>query len=199
MRGAQQFRRLHLVAPQLRDSPINGIGIRRVLVLNDGDRHAVDDEHHVRTVPFSGRRLDFPFPRDVEGIDARPVKVNEPDGSVTILCLVVPLPLPTQPGKELPIPFNRRRECFKSLNGGADGVFRHPGIELTKLRLKFVAEQHPGLTAALLHRGLRGECRPPDLRGVADHRKLNKGSLGDLEVGHRLPPMDVLMRLLSRD
>ena len=187
LRGAQQFRRLHLVAPQLRDASINGIGIRRVLVLNDSDRHAVDDEHHVRTVPLSGLRLDFPFPRDVEGIDVRRVEVNESDGAVTILSLVVPLPLPAQPSEDLPIALNRRRECFESFDGGADGVVRHPRIELTKLRLKFAAEQRPCFTAALLYRGLRRECRPPDLHGVANHRKLDGTGLGYFEVIQRSP------------
>ena len=118
------------------------------------------DEHHVRTVPLSGRRLDLPFPRDVEGIDARRVKVNKPDGSVTILGLVVPLAFPAQPGEHLPITLNRRRECFESLDGSANGIVRHPGIELEKFRLKFVAKQRPCLTAALVYRGLRGEWRP---------------------------------------
>ena len=44
LRRADQLRRLDLVAAQLLDAALDGVAVLRVLVLDDADRHAVDDE-----------------------------------------------------------------------------------------------------------------------------------------------------------
>src|SRR5581483_8871686 len=67
LRLSQELWRLHLVTPELGHGFGKSVAVLRVLVLDDGDRDAVDDEHDVRTVPLRpGRRLDLPLPRDVQ-------------------------------------------------------------------------------------------------------------------------------------
>ena len=68
LRRAHQLGRLDLVAAQLRDTPLDGVGVRWVLMLDDGDRHAVDDEHHVGAVALAGRRLEPPLPSHVQDV-----------------------------------------------------------------------------------------------------------------------------------
>ena len=70
LRRADQLRRLHFVAAKLRDAALDGAAVLRVLVLDDADRHAVDDEHHVGPVALARRWLQLPFPGDVKGVVA---------------------------------------------------------------------------------------------------------------------------------
>ena len=53
LRRSHQFRRLLLVASQLGDAPLDGVGVFGVLMLDDGDWHAVDDKHHVCAVALA--------------------------------------------------------------------------------------------------------------------------------------------------
>ena len=68
LRRAHQLGRLLLVTAQLRDTGLDGVGVGWVLVLDDGDRYAVDHEHHVGTVGLAGGRLEPPFPSHVQNI-----------------------------------------------------------------------------------------------------------------------------------
>ena len=153
-------------------------------MLNDGDRQAVDDEHHIRPVAFSGRRLELPLPGDVEDVGCGPLEIDQTNLPVPLFGFVVPLPLAAQPSQHLAIALDGRRYRFQSFHGGANGIFRHPGIELLEGPLEFATEQHSGLAAALLHRVHRRERGPADLRCVADHGELDCPGFGDSKMAH---------------
>ena len=140
LRRPHQFRRLLLVASQLGDAPLDGVGVSWVLMLDDGDWHAIDHEHHVRTVALSRWRLELPFPSDVEDVVAGRIKVDELDGARSLFGLVVPLPFPAQPREHLAVALNRRRDRFESFDDGADGIVRHPRIKPAKCACKLIAE-----------------------------------------------------------
>ena len=182
--GSDQFGRLLFVAPQLRDAPLDGVAVRRVLVFDDGDRHAVDDEHHVRATALAGRGLGRPFPGDVQNVVVRCVKIDQPDGAVALFGVVMHLPLAAQPGEHVSVALNRWRQRLQPLDGGADSVIRHPDIEPAQRRLQFAAKQHAARAAAQGQRLLRRQRRPADLRGVAHHRKLGGARFGDFQVCH---------------
>ena len=129
LRRAHEFGGLLLVAPKLGDAAVDGIGVRRVLVLDDGDRHPVDEEHHIRPVALAGGGLELPLPSDMKDVGVRRLEVDETDLTVTLLGLVVPLPLATEPREHLAVALDRRRECIEPLDGRADDVLRHPGVE----------------------------------------------------------------------
>ena len=76
LRRAHQLGRLDLVAAQLRDATLDGIGVRRVLVLDNGDRHSVDHEHHVGAVALAGGRLEPPLPSHVQDVGRHVVEVD---------------------------------------------------------------------------------------------------------------------------
>ena len=97
LRRADQLRRLDLVAAQLLDAALDGVAVLGVLVLDDADRHAVDDEHHVGAVALAGGRLELPLPCDVKDVGVGMLEIDQLDAAVTLLVLVVPLPLATQP------------------------------------------------------------------------------------------------------
>ena len=86
------------------------------LCSHDGDRHAVDQEHHVGAVALAGRRLEPPLPRDVQDVGPGRVEVYEPDLPVALLGLVVPLPLTPQPGEHLAVALDGRRERLDVLD-----------------------------------------------------------------------------------
>ena len=110
LRRAQEFRCLQLVAPELRDATFDGVDVCWILVLDDGYRDAVDNEHHVGLVGLAGGRPQPPFPRDVQDVGPWLLVVDETDGPLTRLGLVVPLPLAPQPGEHLAIALDRRRQ-----------------------------------------------------------------------------------------
>ena len=124
-----QLGRLLFIAPQLGEALLDGVRVLRILVLDDGHRHAVDHKHHVRAVALAHRGFELPFPGDVQEVGPRPLKIDDLDGPVTLLVLVVPLPLPAQPSQHLAVAVNGRRERFESFDDGADGAARHPGVE----------------------------------------------------------------------
>ena len=72
----------------------------------------------------------------------------------------------------------------------ADDVVRHPGIEPPKRSFDLIPKHHPGLAAALAHRDFRRERRPADLRRMANHGKLHRSGLANLEIGHNAPSMN---------
>ena len=146
--GGDQLGRFLLVAPQLGDAPLDGVAVRRVFVLDDGDRHAVGDEHNVCPVALARRGLGRPLPGDVQGVGARCVEVDEPDGAVALLGFVIPLPLAAQPNEHVAVAFNCWRQRLQSLNRGADSVIGHPGIEPAERRLEFAAKQHAARASA---------------------------------------------------
>ncbi len=93
LRRADQLGRLLLIALELRHAPIDGAAVLGVLVLDDADGNAIDDEHHVRPVAFARRRLQLPFPRDVKDVLAQTLEIDELNVAVALFALVVPLPL----------------------------------------------------------------------------------------------------------
>ena len=137
-----QLGRLLLVAPQLGDAPLDGVAVRRVFVLDDGDRHAVGDEHDVCPVTLARRGLGRPLPGDVQGVGARCVEVDEPDGAVALFGFVIHLPLAAQPGEHVAVALDGGRQRLQPLNRGADGVIAHPGVETAERRLQLAAKQH---------------------------------------------------------
>ena len=187
LRRGYQLRGLDLVASQLRDGPLDGIGILGVLVLHDGNRHTVDHEHHIRPVTLAGRRLQLPLPGNVIDVGARRLEIDEPDATMTLLGLVVPLPFAVQPGEHLAVALDGRWDRFDPLDDGADGGVRHPEIEPPKRSFELTSEHHPGLATALVHRDFRRERNPADLRRVANHGELHRGGLANLEIGHDAP------------
>ena len=132
LRQSHQFWRLLLIAPQLGEAPLDSVTVLGVFMLDDSYRQAVDHEHHVRAVALARRRFELPFPGDVKDVRPRTLKVDQPHMTVTLLGLVVPLPLPAQPGKHLAVAFNGRRERFELFDDCTDGAARHPGIELAE-------------------------------------------------------------------
>ena len=108
LRRPHQFRRFLFVASQLGDAPLDGVGVFWVLMLDDGDWHAIDDEHHVGAVALAGWWLELPFPSDVEDVVAGRIEVDELDGAGSLFGLVVPLPLSAQPSEHFAVALNRR-------------------------------------------------------------------------------------------
>ena len=182
---AHQLGRLLLITPQLGEALLDGIRVRGVLVFDDGHRHAVDHEHHVRTVTLARRWFELPFPGHVQEVRCRSLKIDDLDGPVTLLGLVVPLPLPAQPGKHLAVALNGRRECFESLDDGADGAACHPGIEPVQGSFEFTLKQQPCFTASLLPCILWRDRRPANFLGVTHHRELHGAGFSDVERGHQ--------------
>ena len=90
LRRADQFRRLDLVAAQLLDAALDRIAILGVLVLDDADRNAVDEEHHVGAIALAGGRLQRPFPRDVKDVASVCSKSISCDAAMALFVLVVP-------------------------------------------------------------------------------------------------------------
>ena len=90
---AQKLGGLDFVAAQLSNAPFDTVGVHRVLVLDNGDRHAVHYEHHVGAVAFAGRWLEPPLPCHVQDVGAGFVEIDKRDLSMTLLVLVIPLPL----------------------------------------------------------------------------------------------------------
>ena len=68
LRRSHQLGRLPFIAPQLGDAPFYRVRVLRVLVFDDGHRDAVDHEHYIGAVAFSGRRLEPPLPCHVQGV-----------------------------------------------------------------------------------------------------------------------------------
>ena len=155
LRRCQQLGRLGLVPPQLRDPALDRAGVIRVLVLDDRNWDPVDHEHQVGAVALASRRLKPPFPRDVQGVGARRIEVDQADVLVTCLCLVIPLPLPAQPGEHLPIAFDGGRDRLDRLHRRADGILGHPRIEPAKGAFDLAPEQRSRLPAAHAQRFLR--------------------------------------------
>ena len=186
LRRPHQLWRFLLVAFQLSDAPLDSVGVFWVLMLDDGDRHAVDDEHHVRTVALARWRLELPFPSDVKNVVAGRIEVDELDGSGSLFGFVVPLSLPAQPSEHLAVALNRRWDRFKSFDDGADGIVCHPRIESPECSFKLIAEQHPGFAAALLQGAIGRDGCPADFGRVADHGELDGASFGDVEFSHEL-------------
>ena len=73
---ADQLRRLDLVAAELLDGALDGVAVLRVLVLDDADRHAVDEKHQVGAVALARRRLERPLPGDVKGVGVGVLEVD---------------------------------------------------------------------------------------------------------------------------
>ena len=180
----QQLRSLYLIAAQLRYAPLYGIGVCRVLMLDDGHRHAVDHEHHVGAVALAGWRSEPPLPGHMQNVGRRVVEVYEPDLPVSLLGLVVPLPLAPQPGQHLAVALDGRRERLEVLKHRADGVVRQPGVEPAERALDLASKQQPGLAASQDQGILRRHGRPPDLRRVADHRELDRACFGYVDFSH---------------
>ena len=145
----QQFGRFRLVASHLHDALFDGVAVRGILVLDDGGRHAVDDEHHVRTVPFAGRGRERPLPGDVQRVGARRVEIDQPDGPLPAFGLVIPLPFTAQPGEHLAVAFDRRRQRLDPFDRGAHGLVAQPRVASMQRRFHLVVEQHPGLAPTL--------------------------------------------------
>ena len=72
----------------------------------------------------------------------------------------------------------------------ADDVVRHPEIEPPKHSFELISEYHPGLATALVDRDFQQERRPADLRRMANHGKLHRSGLANLEIGHNAPSMN---------
>ena len=66
-----QLRRFLLVSLELGNAAVDRRTVGGVLVLDDADGNAIDDEHHIRPVALARRRLQFPFPGDVKDVFAR--------------------------------------------------------------------------------------------------------------------------------
>ena len=144
----QQLRRLQLIAAQLRKAPLYGVGVRGVLVFNDGDGHAVDREHDVGAIALAGRRLEPPLPRDVQDVGPGRVEVYEPDLPVALIGLVVPLPLAAQPCQHLAVALNGGGKRLKVLDHRPDGILRHPWVEAAQGLFQHAGKQKPGLSAS---------------------------------------------------
>ena len=150
LRRPQQFGRLRLVASHLRDALFDGGAVRGILVLDDGGRHAVDDEHHVRAVPFAGRGRERPLPGDVQRVGARRVEIDQPDGPLPAFGLVVPLPFAAQPSEHLAVAFDCRRQRLDPFDRGTHGLVAQPRVASVQRRFHLVMEQHPGLAPTLV-------------------------------------------------
>ena len=180
-----QLGRLLLIASQLSETLLDGVRVLRILVFDYGHRDAVDHEHHVRTVALSRRRLELPFPGDVKEVGPRGLKIDDLDGPVTLLGLVVPLPFPAQPGKHLAIALNGRRECFESFDDSADDAAPHPGVEPAEGFFEVAVKQQTGFASSQSEGFLRRDRRPADSRSVTNHRELHGAGFGDVEGGHK--------------
>ena len=189
---AEQFRRLPFVASELGDTVFDGVAVFGVLVLDDGDRNAIDDEHNIGPVAPTCGGLKLPFPGDMKEVLGWGFEVDDLDVSVALLGLVVPLPLAAQPGKHLTVAFNRRPDRLQALNDLTSGVGGHPRIELFEPSFKFFAKEHAFHAASLLA-GIVGRDRgPADLGRVVDHRKLDSVRFGYVDcvilLDIELPP-----------
>ena len=168
---------------------LDGVAVLRVLVLDDADRNAVDDEHDVGAVALASGRLERPFPRDVKGVGARHCSKSMSWTARWRFSLSsYQLPLAAQPREHLSIAFDRRRDRVEGLDDRADSVGGQPRVELGKLGLKLVAQQHAGLAAALLLGDLRRDRRPADFGGVLHHRELDGAGFGNGELRQRSGP-----------
>ena len=198
LRQSHQFRRFLLIAPQLGEAPLDGVTVLGVFMLDDGYRQAVDHEHHVRTVALARRRFELPFPGDVKEVGPRTLKIDDLDGPLTLLGLVVPLPLPAQPGKHLSVALNGWRERFESFDDGAEGAARHPGVEPAQGAFEFALKQQPGFAATLLPCSLRRDRRPANSLRVTNHRELHRAGFSNVKGGHkRLPARQFLLLAIS--
>ena len=181
LRRADEFGRLDLVAAQLRDAALDRVAVLGILVLDDGDRHAVDEEHHVRPATLARRRLEFPLPGDVQGVGAGRVEIHDADAPMPLLPVVVPLPLTAQPCEHVAIALDGRRQRLQPLDDLTNRLGAHPWVEGIERRTEIVAEQHSGL-AAPLRRGVLGRNgSPADLRRMGHHGKLDRRGFADAE------------------
>ena len=119
------------------------------LCSDDGDRHTVDDEHHVGPVGLASRRLEPPFPGDVQDVGAGLLEVDQPDGPLAILGLVVPVALAPQPGQHLAVALDRCRQRLQPLKGRADSRIAHPRVEAAKRSFELIPEQQSSLAPRL--------------------------------------------------
>ena len=183
LRGGQEFRRLLFVAPQLGQRLLDCVPILRVLVLHDGHRDAVHQEHQICPTRGSSRRPHRPFPTHPQGVLRRAVEVHQLHCPVAFVALVVPRPLPPEPAQHLPVPLDRGRQRLQSLDHRAQSVLPQPRVEPPERVLEFVPEDRPRLAAPFRQRCLRRERRPPDLLSMPDHRELDGPGLADPHHG----------------
>src|SRR5579884_2150948 len=184
LRSAKQLRGLQLVATELLDRPIESAAVLRILVLDDGDREPVNEEHDVGAVSLPRQRLDLPLPCHGELVISRVVEIDNRDGAMALLDLVVPLAFATDPRQDVAVALYRGRQRFDRVHDGASLAFRKPGVELQDLRFQVVPEDHvrPALASSFSYLGRNGS--PADLGDVLDHRELNGVTLCDFEHRH---------------
>ena len=85
LRRCQQLRCLGFVPPQLRDPALDRAGVLRIFVLDDRHGHTVDQKHHVGSVALARRRLEPPFPSDVQDVGVWRIEVDQANVAMTLL------------------------------------------------------------------------------------------------------------------
>src|SRR6185369_7413393 len=97
LRSTDELRFLGLVTPELFHATLNGVAILGILVLDDADGDAVDDEHDVGAVALARRRFQLPLPGDMKFVLVGRLEINEANATVALFGVVVPLSFAAKP------------------------------------------------------------------------------------------------------
>src|SRR6266511_4007081 len=117
-----QLRRVDFVAAQLGDGAGQGIAFVGILVLDDGDRDAVNKEDDVGAVAFAAGSPRSPLIGDVEAIVLRVLVVDHRNVAVPLFSLVEHRALIAQPFEDLAITLDARADPLHSADNGLDVV-----------------------------------------------------------------------------